>query len=100
MNISFDFNGVLDTPNGYKLAERKIKAGYMVYIVTALRESQNVKDLAKKLGIPEWRVIFTGGRDKWRTIKALNIDEHYDNNPRQIELINEKTNAKGILFND
>ena len=99
MRISFDFNDVLDTVEGYELAEQKVRQGHDVFIITALRPSQNVKDLGKRLGIPATRIIFTSGRDKYYMVKALDIDVHYDNNKEQIEKIMKNTNAKGVLVN-
>jgi hypothetical protein len=36
---------------------------------------------------------------KWETIKSLNIATHYDNNQKEIDLINRNTDAKGVNFN-
>jgi len=72
--ISFDYDGVLDTTKGKELAA----------------------ELAKKLGIPLNRIYFTGGRDKWHTIKRLKITKHYDNNPKQIDMIIENTDAMAV----
>jgi hypothetical protein len=98
MKISFDFNGVLDTEKGMELAKQKIDEGNIVYIITSLRPAENVKRLAKALGIPLFRVHFLSGADKWETVKKLGINIHYDNNAEQIEKINKNTEAKGILF--
>ena len=54
--------------------------------------------MAKRLGIPRENVYFTGGRDKWQTVKRLRIDKHIDNNAEQIELIRENTDSEGIKF--
>jgi hypothetical protein len=43
-------------------------------------------------------VYFTGGEDKWKTIKRLGIERHYDNNQEQIQKINDNTEALGIIF--
>lgn len=99
MKISFDFNGVLDTEQGMKLAKQKMDEGNIVYIITALRPSDNVRRLAKELGIPLFRVHFTSGEDKWKTIQKLGIQEHYDNNQEQIDKINKYTSCKAILVN-
>ena len=52
--------------------------------------------MANKIGIPESRVIFTSGYLKWESIKHYGIGTHYDNNAREIELINSRTEAKGV----
>jgi hypothetical protein len=98
MKISFDVDGVLTTKQGMALARRKITEGDRVYIVTARRESQRVYDIATELDIPRLRVYFTGGEDKWKTIRRLGIDVHYDNNPEQIDKINQNTKGRGELL--
>ena len=100
MNISFDIDGVLDTPQGMALARRKITEGHRVYIITGRNEermSEEVYAIARELGIPRLRVYFTNGEDKWRTIRRLGIELHYDNNQEQIDKINDETDADGSL---
>jgi len=99
--ISFDYDGVLSTAKGKKLAKEKISEGDQVYIITARQQenSESVYSTAKDLGINRDKVHFTNGQDKWKTIKRLNITVHYDNNPEQIDKINELTDCLGILYN-
>jgi hypothetical protein len=100
MKISFDVDGVLDTPQGMALARRKITEGHRVYIITARNEERmaaEVYAIANELGIPRLRVYFTNGEDKWRTIQRLGIELHYDNNEEQITKINEQTDSDGEL---
>jgi 3-deoxy-D-manno-octulosonate 8-phosphate phosphatase KdsC-like HAD superfamily phosphatase len=100
MKISFDVDGVLTTPQGMALARRKIAEGDRVYIITARNESTmstRVYEIAKELGIPRLRVYFTNGEDKWKTIQRLGIDVHYDNNPEQVNKINDNTDHRGEL---
>ena len=100
MKISFDVDGVLDTPQGMALARRKITEGHRVYIITARNEermAEEVYAIARELGIPRLRVYFTNGEDKWRTIRRLGIELHYDNNEEQITKINEQTDSDGEL---
>jgi len=100
MNISFDVDGVLDTPQGMALARRKIANGDRVYIITARNEermSEEVYAIARELGIPRLRVYFTNGEDKWRTIRRLGIELHYDNNQEQIDKIKDETDSRAEL---
>ena len=100
MNISFDIDGVLDTPQGMALARRKIANGDRVYIITARNEqrmSEEVYAIARELGIPRLRVYFTNGADKWKTIQSLGIELHYDNNEEQITKIKEQTDSDAEL---
>jgi uncharacterized HAD superfamily protein len=100
VKISFDIDGVLDTEAGLELAKRLIKSNNRVYIITARQErfSDEVYAIAKELGIPKLMVYFTGGEDKWKTIKRLGIERHYDDNQEQIQKINDNTEALGIIF--
>jgi hypothetical protein len=96
MKISFDVDGVLDTPQGMALARRKIANGDRVYIITARNEermSAEVYAIANELGIPRLRVYFTNGADKWKTIQSLGIELHIDNNEEQVNKIKENTDS-------
>jgi hypothetical protein len=96
MKISFDVDGVLDTPQGMALARRKIANGDRVYIITARNEermSAEVYAIANELGIPRLGVYFTNGADKWKTIQSLGIELHIDNNEEQVNKIKENTDS-------
>lgn len=100
--ISLDFDGVLSTNKGQDLASSLKDKGAILYIVTARNSSAKNLDLfkvAELLQIPTNRIIFTNGKDKWKTLKDLEIDTHYDNNQEQIDKIRSNTSVKGILFN-
>jgi hypothetical protein len=102
MKISFDVDGVLDTPQGMALARRKIANGDRVYIITARNEermSAEVYAIANELGIPRLRVYFTNGADKWKTIQSLGIELHIDNNEEQVNKIKENTDSNAELVN-
>jgi len=101
MPISFDYDGTLSTEKGKELAANFIADGKDVRILTARNASDDNSDLestAKELGID--KIYYTNGRDKWSFVIKYGIKEHYDNNKEQVDKINEKTNAKGILFNN
>ena len=100
VRVSFDYDDTLTTPKGQQMASRYIAAGDNVFIITARQQTNGapVYEMAKRLGIPRENVYFTGGRDKWQTVKRLRIDKHIDNNAEQIELIKENTEAEAIKF--
>lgn len=86
--ISFDYDGVLSTADGKKLAERLIKEGADVYIISARGDKEGMMGTAETLGIPESRVYATGSNsEKVAKIKELGISKHYDNNPDVIQLL-------------
>ena len=99
MPISFDYDGTLSTSKGKELAKKLISEGKDVRILTA-RNSQDdnsdLKSTANDLGID--KIYYTNGRDKWSFVLKYGIKEHYDNNKEQVDKINAKTNAKGILW--
>lgn len=97
--ISFDYDGTLSTEKGKQLATDLIAKGEEVIIITARNskdDNSDVESTAKKLGIK--KIVYTNQRDKWSFIIKENVSIHYDNNQEQIDKINEKTKAKGILF--
>jgi hypothetical protein len=99
MPISFDYDGTLSTKKGKDLAAKFISEGKDVRILTARDSNGDNTDLestAKDLGIE--KIYYTNGRDKWSFVLKYGIKEHYDNNKEQIDKINEKTTARGILF--
>jgi hypothetical protein len=98
MRVSFDFDDTLTTANGQQMAQRHITLGDDVFIVTARQQSNgaSVYEMAQKLRIPRENVYFTGGRDKWQTLKRLRIEKHYENNQEQINLIKEFTDIQTV----
>ena len=100
--ISFDFDETLSLTRYQNIAKRLITEGKTIYIITRRQDNfhpEQVYKVADELGIPHSKVIFTNGEMKWKTINILNIAEHYDNNPDEIKLINENTDAKTHLIN-
>lgn len=97
--VSFDFDDTLSLDRWQNKAMMLKEEGKTVYIVTRRQEedSKAVYEVADKVGISRSRVYFTNGKMKWETIKRLGIGTHYDNNPDEIRLIRENTEAKGIL---
>jgi hypothetical protein len=101
MPISFDYDGTLSTKRAKELAKKFISEGKDVRILTARNSEDDNSDLkatAKELGID--KIYYTNGRDKWSFVIKYGIKEHYDNNQEQVDKINEKTKAKGILFKE
>lgn len=99
--VSFDFDGVLSTPKGQAMAQREIKNGNTVLIVTKrnqFKQSAEVLHIADMLGIPRQNVHFTNGVWKWKKIDQLMVDIHYDNQQEEIDRINKYTNVLGKLI--
>ena len=100
MDISFDFDKTLDRPRVQQIARECIESGYTVWIITRRYEdeSEEVYKVADELGIPRERTLFTNGEWKWRTIKDLPIDVHWDDKVIEILLIEKYTNTKGHII--
>jgi hypothetical protein len=99
--VSFDYDGVLSTPEGKRLAKNALADGYEVLILTARRksEAQSVYNVADRIGISRANVIFTEGMDKYTFVMKHHIGTHYDNSKEQVDKINARApHAKGILF--
>jgi hypothetical protein len=98
--VSIDFDDTLSTPRGQALAKRLMSEGKIVYIITRRQSTEGlaVYAMADKLGIPHSRVYFTNGKMKWEEIKKLGIGTHYDNNQKEVDLINANTDTRGMKF--
>ena len=79
--VSYDYDGVLSTPEGKAAAERDVKAGKVVYIISARQSVDGMLSTASTLGIPKGRVYATGSnKAKVEKIKSLGVKVHKDNN--------------------
>ena len=97
--VSFDYDGTLSTEKGKQIAKDLISKGVNVIIITARNsndDNSDIESISKSLGIN--KIVYTNQRDKWSFIIKEKVSIHYDNNQEQIDKINEKTKAKGILF--
>ena len=84
--VSYDYDDVLSTDKGKAQAETDIKAGKVVYIISARQSVDGMLSTADKLGIPHSRVYATGSnKAKVEKVKSLGIKVHKDNNPDVIK---------------
>jgi hypothetical protein len=84
--VSYDYDDVLSTDEGKALAEADVKAGKVVYIISARQSVDGMLSTADKLGIPHSRVYATGSnKAKVEKVKSLGIKIHKDNNPDVIK---------------
>ena len=84
--VSYDYDGVLSTDKGKAQADRDVKAGKVVYIISARQSVDGMLSTASKLGIPTSRVYATGSnKAKVEKVKSLGIKVHKDNNPDVIK---------------
>ena len=104
MRISFDFDGTLTEPHIQQICKNKLHEGHDVFIITKRyknpSEAPYVYQLAESLGINEKNIYFTDRKWKHGFIHFLEINEHYEDEPYEKELIEENTNCKVIMINE
>jgi hypothetical protein len=110
MKISFDWDSCLAEDRQQKIAKKFISNGDEVWIVTSRMSNPHpatgwdnkiVFKVARNLGIPDSRVIFTNAQDKWITLEKLDMDIHFDDDQIEIELMEENDiKCIGVLILD
>lgn len=94
MKISFDYDGVLSTAKGTELALSLVKDNEL-FIISARHSKDGLLNKADQIGIKHENVYAMGSNnDKIRKIEELEIQRHYDNNPKVVD----KLGSKGRLF--
>ena len=84
--VSYDYDDVLSTDKGKAQAESDVRAGKVVYIISARQSVDGMLSTVSKLGIPKGRVYATGSnKAKVEKVKSLGIKVHKDNNPDVIK---------------
>jgi len=108
LKISFDFDGTLEYKMIHTVARKLIKQGHVVCILTtrysdtsryefdATGVNEEIFSVAKSLGIKD--IYFTEMEWKYKSIDDYKIDIHIDDNRDEIITINEKCEARAILY--
>jgi len=104
LRISFDFDCTLGEDIIKKLATL-LFTGSQIFIITSRckgmqTSNRDLYSVAKKIGIKDENIHFTEGDWKWKRIKDLNIDIHFDDVAEECELIKLNTNCQPILIWD
>jgi hypothetical protein len=102
MKVSFDYDGTLTDYDTMNLAKKFVDEGNEVWITTARPESKEgfanwnngLMFIAKKLGIPPERVVFSEPLEKWEHLRGFDI--HFDNEP--MEVIAGTIQSTGCVF--
>ena len=95
VRVSFDYDGTLSTDKGKKLLENEQKQGNLIYIISARKNIEPLKEFAKKHNIRLDRVFATGSnKNKVEKIKELNISKHYDNSNQVKDIISKTDGLK------
>ena len=99
VRVSFDYDGTLSTDKGKKLLENEQKQGNLIYIISARKNIEPLKEFAKKHNIRLDRVFATGSnKNKVEKIKELNISKHYDNADEVKEIIDKRSDVEVQLI--
>ena len=95
VKIGFDYDDTLTKYKVRELVKELIKAGGTeVYIVSARSSSFELYRVGQELGIPSYRIFFTGSNEKKiEKVKQLGLNRFFDNNP---DVIKELPNI-GVL---
>lgn len=96
--IGFDYDGVVSTEKGKELVLQKQNEGADIWFISGTEPSETKYNTAEKLGIGKDKMIFVKPLDKWKYLSENNFDTFYDNNPNQVDRINQNTDTKAILF--
>jgi len=97
---SIDFDETLSTERGQELAKKLISEGVDLHIVTRRNpsDSEEVERIGDLVGIPKNKIHYTSGELKWKTLEQLGITKHIDNNPDEINAIDENTTIESVKF--
>lgn len=92
MIVSFDFDFTLGEDAFQKLAGYiKAAHGTRVLVITSRKTTQHANadlwSVTKRLGIPPEDVHFTEDDWKWKKVKELGVNMHFDDVPEECELI-------------
>lgn len=104
MKISFDFDCTLGEAIIQRLASYLLSSKAEIFIITSRgindHSQTDLFGVAKRLGIIKENIHFTEGAYKWRKIKELEIDMHFDDVPEECELIVQHTGCIPMLIWD
>ena len=99
MRVSFDFDFTLSRPVVQKYARELISRGYELWIVTSrplIIDNTDLLEVARTLGIPKERIVFTTFGPKSEPMLEINPIFHLDDDPIELEGINSLTQTKGV----
>jgi MoaA/NifB/PqqE/SkfB family radical SAM enzyme len=99
VNISFDFDGTLNTEKGLKCFKKLKNDGHNISVTTTRREvdkNQDLWKLCEELEIDN--VVFTNLNHKWDYLH--DIDIHIDNDHKELVLIQQYSHVIPLLITD
>lgn len=91
MRISFDYDNTLTEYKIQLLAKERLDKGDDVYIISARSRPTPIFKIADSIGIKRSNIYAVGSNlDKIKKVDELNIDLHFDDNPRVVKLLGDK----------
>jgi hypothetical protein len=102
MRISFDFDCTLGEDVIQNLCNKIKKCDIFIITSRCSGKSHNrdLYSVANRLCIKDENIYFTEGGFKWRKIKELNINIHFDDVAEECELIKLNTDCFPLLLWD
>jgi len=107
--VSFDFDSTLDLRVVQEYAKELIDKGLEVWIITSRYDTKEAEirfhtknwnedlfKVAKELGIPNERIIFTNMELKAETIEEMDLLWHLDDDSIELDFINNETKCVGV----
>lgn len=123
--VSFDFDGTLEREIIQEYAKELVEAGHEVWIVTTRYDNETAKTvnwrmiaqdsdtidyptyvkekneelfaIADEVGIPRERIKFTNMAWKYSFLRDEGFDLHLDDNPKELNLINQHSKSTGAI---
>jgi hypothetical protein len=99
--ISFDFDGCLASYENLESMAKHLQCqGVKVYILTNRCKETGNKDLfeiAQRCRIPKKRILMACMHDKWRFIERYKITVHFDDDPTEVDVVNENLPGRAVL---
>jgi len=107
--VSFEFDSTLDLRVVQEYAKDLINRGLEVWIITSRYSTEeairinlhrdwnmDILKVAKELGIPNERIIYTNMELKSETIEGMDLLWHLDDDSIELDFINEGTQCVGV----
>lgn len=99
INISFDYDGTINTIKGLRVFNELKSKGYNIRITTTRREADKNQDLWKLCDELEIdNVVFTNLNQKWDYLDDMDI--HIDNDTKELHLISQYSYTIPLLITD
>lgn len=100
--VSIDFDDTFTRKDVREYVLELLDKDIDVWIVTSRHIAYwyDVVELATKIGIPQHRILFTGGEKKYKVIEELGYIWHLDDDKEELELLSNGIDVNDINWKD